>query len=91
MNIIEAIKSGKRFRRISWNTNDWISQDCGHLHLKLKRNDIVADDWEIEQVAVTITREQFNKIWDVSIDKCTNLQSWNIIQLHGILVKELGL
>lgn len=67
MNIIESIKSGRRFRRISWQTNNWISQDLGHLHLRLTRDDIVADDWEVEQTVVTITREQFDQAWDENI------------------------
>lgn len=56
MNIIEAIKSGKRFRRIAWQTVDWVSQDYGHLPLRMSREDIVADDWEVEEVPVQLTR-----------------------------------
>lgn len=61
MNIIEAIKSGKRFRRKSWKANEmtWISQDLGDLPLQLTRGDIVADDWELKEEPVTITRTQF--------------------------------
>ena len=64
MNIIEAIKSGKRFRRKSWlshgifTATDWLQPSNHHC---LRREDMKADDWEIEQVPVSITREQFDK------------------------------
>lgn len=64
MNIIEAIKSGRRFRRIGW--KNWISQDRCDLSLKLSRDDIVADDWEIESKQVMITREKLLKAWEKS-------------------------
>lgn len=57
MNIIEAVKSGKRFKRsfmIDW----WKSnQDMVGLY----RSDIVADDWEVEEEKVEITYEQLRE------------------------------
>ena len=59
MNIQQAIKSGKKFRRKGWTGLTYASSftDCRYLD----EVDILADDWEIEQVAVTITAQQF---WD---------------------------
>jgi len=67
MNIIEAIKSGKRFRRKAWNIDDWVSQDRDDLPLRFTRGDVKADDWEVEEKPVTITREQFIAAWDKHI------------------------
>lgn len=46
MNIIEAAKSGRRFRRTgwkNWKTIDWIYQDGW-----IGGADVLADDWELE-------------------------------------------
>lgn len=87
MNIIEAIKSGRRFRRISWKTNEWILQDRCDLPVRLSRDDIVADDWEIESKPVMITREKLEQAWEESF-------GWN--EPYGALsfkclAEELGL
>lgn len=63
MNIIEAIKSGRRFRRKGWLSDgiftgtDWVQPSNHHC---LRREDIIVDDWEVESEAVTITEQQFN-------------------------------
>ena len=57
MNLIDAIKSGKRFRRSSWHAlRDWV-RPISNMCLSIPVDDILADDWEIEQTSVTITRE----------------------------------
>ena len=59
MNIVDAIKSGKRFRRKSQlNQGYWYREGAGSTFCE---DDVLADDWEVESPAVTITREQFNK------------------------------
>lgn len=67
MNIIEAIKSGKKFRRpgTSWmmilDANDMIrlADDNGFKYLNsLSGTSICADDWEIEEEKIVITRSQ---------------------------------
>ena len=65
MNIIEAIKSGKRFRRKDYDGAWFLARkDVYDIQpLNLDYNSIVADDWEIESQSETITREQFNKAW----------------------------
>ena len=57
MNIIEAIKSGKRFRRKSWTNRDYIKVNVSRLDLPLDA--IIADDWEVEEVPIQLTRSQF--------------------------------
>ena len=70
MNIIEAIKSGRPFRRpdrhgwieVHDNGLRWVNQ--GGITITLK--DILADDWEIQEPSVTITANQFwNAIHDL--------------------------
>ena len=56
MNIIEAIKSGKRIKRKTWPTFDFyhnIYAEC-----RVPPEDILSFDWQIE-VSVPITRAQF--------------------------------
>lgn len=86
MNVIEAIKSGKRFRRKSWNIDDWVSQDRDDLPLRLNRGDVKADDWEIEERPVTITLSQFFEAWQKATAK-----SHELVYLGDILASELGL
>ena len=68
MNIIDAIKSGKRFRRIEWSIHDWIAYDRNDLPARLSRSDIIASDWETEETSVTITRKDFEKAWKKGTD-----------------------
>lgn len=57
MNIIEAVNSGKPFKRSSW--KNYVKPPF--LNLNLSMEDLVADDWKIEPKAVPITLDQF---WD---------------------------
>lgn len=63
MNIIEAIKSGRRFRRkYEKNWYSPISDNYPMINISaISRENFLADDWEIEGKTVTITREQFDK------------------------------
>ena len=69
MNIIEAIKSGKRFRRTAWisrtSPSYWTTSRIQPLTFTAE--DILADDWEVEEVAVTITASRFDSAWDRAI------------------------
>lgn len=55
MNIIEAVKSGKRFKRKSWD-GPWCTKDDVSA-LSLQSWEILADDWEVEEKKVEITAE----------------------------------
>lgn len=78
MNIIEAIKSGKRFKRKS--EIAWMSDDQLYNYVKA---DIIADDWEVESQPVTITRKDLDKAW-------AKARSNMLIDVE-VLAKELGL
>ena len=69
MNIIEAVKSGKPFRRKSriekdgrdyyWyanlNIEDYFYDKRGRTTLYLSPSDMLADDWEVEEESITLT------------------------------------
>lgn len=61
MNIIDAIKSGKRFRRpltaFFWDYSKE-SINC------FKKEDILADDWIIEEPAISLTESQIRGALD---------------------------
>ena len=58
MNIIEAVKSGKRIKRSMWSEFKHYENHYGAKYTA--REDILADDWEVEKGAVTITEKDFN-------------------------------
>ncbi len=69
MNLIEAIKSGMPFKRLNWQvwtsyygthiTQPGLTQGARQAHLCY--DDILANDWEIQEMSVTITSSQFWK------------------------------
>ena len=78
MNIIEAIKSGKRYRRkeepvkiLTINSarcgptlkQSWYEAAPDTTHYVFLTRDVLADDWEVESEPVTITREEFDAAW----------------------------
>jgi|GEM_PF-2655035 hypothetical protein len=64
MNVIEAIKSGKRFRRASWNKGDWAEPHEGEEVLRNTMYDaLIADDWEVEQQVICVTKTQVLQAW----------------------------
>lgn len=64
MNIIEAIKSGKRFKRKS--EIAWMSGDQLYNYVKA---DIIAEDWEVEPEPVTVTEYQFYSAYARALNK----------------------
>jgi hypothetical protein len=90
MNIIDAIKSGKRIKRSMWPEFKHYENHYGAKYTA--REDILADDWEIESHRVTITREQFNKAWDkAKTDKWIGLEVQKNFCERDDLARELGL
>ena len=87
MNILDAIKSGKRFYRKSWpvSGNSISFDEIGKLSIAA----ILAEDWEVEEREVTIKESQFEQAWNTLYrlmkDKC----SPDYIKAN--LKKELGL
>lgn len=89
MNIIEAIKSGKRFRRKGQPRYLELFHD---IDLCLSAVDITADDWEVENVPVTITKEEFLKAWDRAVRSNNNTDIYvGLASLRYLVAKELGL
>ena len=85
MNIIEAVKSGKPYKRDSL-VGKWFDADNWSLELTLA--DIIADDWIIE--SVTINREQFLGAWDVATYKELDPNE-RLTKIRDKLIDELGL
>ena len=54
MTLIEAVKSGKRFKRKDFELYYEPGSVCRYSY-----EDIVAEDWEIEEDVVTITKSKF--------------------------------
>jgi hypothetical protein len=80
MTIIEAIKSGKRFRRKSEATYRGFAKpyDCRNESALLRSDDedialtiadLIADDWEVEEKKVEITRTQLTQAVDTVLSK----------------------
>jgi hypothetical protein len=55
MTLIEAVESGKPFKRTCWSSYE--RMDKRNI-LGLSTEDILADDWEIQEEKIEITREQ---------------------------------
>lgn len=67
MNLIEAIKSKKPFRRkmadcIGW--TGWITPSNIESYI-FNVTEVMSNDWEVEEPSVTITRTQFEKAWQM--------------------------
>lgn len=88
MNIIEAVKSGKRMRRKAW---------CGSMYkfvedwTLLVSTDVLADDWEVEEKKVTITHEQLFKAYWNTLHTVGYLDNHRRIDHINAMAKELGL
>ena len=86
MNILEAIKSGKRFRRPIWIIYYSANQE---EFFELTDEDILATDWEVEEedVKVTITAAEF----DAAVQKLSHKYYINMWYWADDVKKELGL
>ena len=103
MNIIEAIKSGRRFRHKSW--QDWHTAVNNPMESEsLMQTPIahqISDDWEVEEVScyagsAMITREQFDAAWsklwpyDAYNDSLNSINCYTKLE-RDALAKELGI
>lgn len=66
MTLIEALKSGRPFRQISYRQCPWFAAG-GDLGYRYDKEQILADDWEIEEEKVTVTRSQVDKLVNVDL------------------------
>jgi hypothetical protein len=85
MNLVEAVKTGKRFKRKDWTETEWMSADG---RFTVDAETLTADDWEVEPT-VTITKEQFVKAW---FDTIPCIEPYYLgVSECDVLAKELGL
>lgn len=88
MNLIEAIRSGKPFRRKVWDNDLGEVSYCFYADYDwLEEEDILADDWETEESKVAITRSQFYAAWRTAVETSKD-SSFSFVDL---VAKELGL
>jgi hypothetical protein len=99
MNLIEAIKSGRPFRRHP--DMSWIYVKGGVLYYNrasdgaiceqsLTVDSLLADDWEIQEPTVTITRTQLQDAYNDArnrVGDCSNFGASTFI----VMAKKLGL
>lgn len=92
MNIVDAIKSGKLHKRKI--NREWCHAPSvtNQFSLTYSIDDILADDWEIEEVRVTINASDLKMAW---IKACENIKRYDdTTPSHWLCVelkKELGL
>jgi hypothetical protein len=90
MNLIEALKSGRRFKRPDW--GQYTEHDLANPDdiIPLTPADIVADDWEVEEIIVPITDAYFEVAWQRAESK-QPAGKWLAHPFKDTLKKELGL
>lgn len=83
MNIVDAIKSGKRFKRAK--NTVWVEHhEAQDLLKNIDYQALIADDWEVEEERVTITKRQLEAAWKKVIVYDSPI-------VRDLLAKELGL
>lgn len=102
MNIIEAVKSGKRFRIIG--TKAWFEaltpellksplifiEDGISTDFLIHYADLINDDWEIQEQKVEITKTQALKIYSLARNLSWECMKPNEIKNLEYYLKELG-
>ena len=90
MNIIAAIKSGRPYRRKEWMMlNASISPTC--TDYMFSKQDILADDWEVEEKSVEITESRVKQIAQTVYEALVSEGAVLPHDILSILKKELGL
>lgn len=89
MNIIEAIKSGRVFKRPKSKQLNKIELDSEDYYTILIK-DLIAEDWEIEEEKIEITKDQLKKAFaksccQINIDE-VSIPTYDL----RILAQELG-
>ena len=88
MNIIEAITSGKPFKRKYWPKfypPGYLKND--NLY-QIHKDDLLADDWEIAK-EIKITREQFDQAYVRAVGNLPSNSTTKV--LIDMIAEELGL
>jgi len=90
MNLIEAIKSGKMFKRSDW--REYLEVDLANTNdfVPLTPEDILAEDWEVEEIIIPVTENTFDLAWQRAVNSYPPSGPW-LDAFMPILKKELGL
>ena len=89
MNILDAMRSGRRFRRPSW---EIYYSDTHEGFLELTPEDLLAEDWVIEEKKVTITASEFTAAWANAVKEAMISTSPDYERIiYQQLKQELGL
>jgi hypothetical protein len=88
MNLIEAVKSGKRFFRPS-KCMDYAPHADNWNQVKWTHEDVLADDWELIEKKVEITRTEFFAAVDRALKVHQSHESFTPMSVR--LAQELGL
>lgn len=88
MNIIEAIKSGKRFKRKA-HFDYWPKPNRNSHTFSLE--ELLADDWEVEEKQVTLTESDFESAAARASQSFSIYNPPHICEYLTQLKKELGL
>ena len=89
MNIIEAIKSGKRFRHKG--TQTWCNANSGNDLLSGPYEWFVSGDWEVEEKEIVVTDSSFEAAADRAARSFPMYNPPHICEYLDKLKKELGL
>lgn len=92
MNIIDAIKSDRLHRRKIH--REWChpASVTNQTDLAYSIEDILANDWEVEEVRVTITYSEFDAAWMEAVRKNKTFEGLvQQIEFRRLVAKELGL
>lgn len=89
MNLIEAMKSGKRYRRKG--ETDWYDATDYYQELVFLTTQILADDWEVEEVRVSITRAVFFRAYADALKETGTTDTYHMGEVVHYLAERLGL
>lgn len=89
MNLIEAVKTGKPFRRISQSV--WEKQTNKNAGIYLSIKDILADDWEIQEPEISISRSKFFIAYSEALKQKESAYPLLEKELGSLIAEKLGL
>ena len=110
MNLIDAIKSGRPFRRKGVDTWILTTADLEHeftwksvgtmfmentpdprpvKYLELSMKDLLANDWEIQEQSITITRNDFLNAFSAALKDVESRHGFRIVSFRGRAVPPL--
>ena len=92
MNIIEAVKSGKPFRRKDWDktVRTFPNNEDRAMMYQIGKHDILADDWEIKEEKIELTKDQIKKALMDNVRHKQDLADLTVIIALDKIFKQLG-